>query len=300
MHTMTSLCRAAGVNASTIRTWERRYGVPKPIRTRNGRRRYSDEEVRRVQLLAELLVTGAQIGDIIQLPEGELALLLENRRQTSDVDTPTRQGLILDQMKEAIVQRDPIMLRKKIGMALTGLPPLICVEDVLAPLMRHVGDLWAAGELPVAVEHVVTAVVRQSVMSASSQQGWTESGRVLLFGTCAGEQHDLGALFAWYLSMGQGLRTVYLGADLPAEELIGAAQMFSAAALVLSMIRPDNDPNVGQDIRMIAESLPETTELWVGRPPDSELDFDDVDRLRIFTGYGDFQRAIQRRRFVEG
>src|SRR4051794_21652090 len=37
-----------GVNAELLRAWERRYGLPQPIRTNNGRRLYTEADARRV------------------------------------------------------------------------------------------------------------------------------------------------------------------------------------------------------------------------------------------------------------
>ncbi len=61
-----------GLNESTIRAWERRYGAVRPQRTPTGRRRYSFLDVDRLRLLAQLTESGQAIGDIAALTDREL------------------------------------------------------------------------------------------------------------------------------------------------------------------------------------------------------------------------------------
>lgn len=37
--------RLCGINATTLRAWQRRYGLLKPLRTDGGHRQYSDDDV---------------------------------------------------------------------------------------------------------------------------------------------------------------------------------------------------------------------------------------------------------------
>ena len=61
-----------GIDAHTIRAWERRYGAIKPMRSDSGRRLYSDETVERLQLLKGLVDCSEAISKIAALPDDEL------------------------------------------------------------------------------------------------------------------------------------------------------------------------------------------------------------------------------------
>jgi len=61
-----------GIDAHTIRAWERRYGAIKPMRSESGRRQYSDETVERLQLLKGLVDCREAISTIADLPDEEL------------------------------------------------------------------------------------------------------------------------------------------------------------------------------------------------------------------------------------
>ena len=61
-----------GVDAHTIRAWERRYGAIKPNRSDTGRRLYDDQTVERLQLLKALVDCNEAIGQIAHLPDDTL------------------------------------------------------------------------------------------------------------------------------------------------------------------------------------------------------------------------------------
>ncbi len=89
-----------GVDAHTIRAWERRYGAIKPNRSQTGRRLYDDQTVERLQLLKALVDCNEAIGQIAHLPDDNLRERLgriarheahaTSARESSDEDAPPR------------------------------------------------------------------------------------------------------------------------------------------------------------------------------------------------------------------
>ena len=64
-----ALARAAGVNAATLRYYERRDLLPRPMRTPSGHRRYDPEAVTLLRLIKraqELGFTLAEIGELLR------------------------------------------------------------------------------------------------------------------------------------------------------------------------------------------------------------------------------------------
>jgi MerR family transcriptional regulator, light-induced transcriptional regulator len=69
--------RLAGLPVTTLRVWERRYGVVPGAKTENGQRIYSAHDVSRLRLLRHLARTGHAIGTIATLELEELQALAE-------------------------------------------------------------------------------------------------------------------------------------------------------------------------------------------------------------------------------
>jgi DNA-binding transcriptional MerR regulator len=68
-----AVAKATGINASTLRIWEHRYGVPKPHRTDGGARRYAPTEVQRLKLIKALVDIGHKPSNLSSMSLDELA-----------------------------------------------------------------------------------------------------------------------------------------------------------------------------------------------------------------------------------
>jgi DNA-binding transcriptional MerR regulator len=62
-----AVVQETGVAAPTLRTWERRYGLPRPQRAPSGRRLYSRRDVETVRWLAARQAEGMTIGQAVAL-----------------------------------------------------------------------------------------------------------------------------------------------------------------------------------------------------------------------------------------
>ncbi|MBM7616143.1 cobalamin B12-binding domain-containing protein [Alkaliphilus hydrothermalis] len=91
-------------------------------------------------------------------------------------------------------------------------------NQVFAPVMIHVGELWQKNQFTVAQEHLATAIT-QSVMSSLYYQLFHETqakrkGKILL--TCPGnELHEMGVRMLADLMEMDGWNVIYLGANMP-------------------------------------------------------------------------------------
>jgi DNA-binding transcriptional MerR regulator len=76
--------RMADIPVTTLRVWERRYGVVSPPKTASGQRLYGPDDVERLVLLKGLVAQGHSIGTIAPLPTAALQKMAE--------ETPARPG----------------------------------------------------------------------------------------------------------------------------------------------------------------------------------------------------------------
>src|SRR5688500_10173666 len=82
--------RDTGLSKDTLRVWERRYGVPEPLRDGNGERVYPVSQVERLRLIRRLMDRGHRPGKIISLSLQDLTDLgsrsLHEQRVTQDIE----------------------------------------------------------------------------------------------------------------------------------------------------------------------------------------------------------------------
>lgn len=66
------ISRLTGVNSVTLRAWERRYGLIKPLRTNKGHRLYGRDDVQLIKTIQAWLARGLAIGKVSELLESGL------------------------------------------------------------------------------------------------------------------------------------------------------------------------------------------------------------------------------------
>ena len=64
--------RLTGISTDKLRIWERRYSVVSPLRTRSGKRLYSEDEIRRLRVIKQLVDRGDTISSIARLDDDRL------------------------------------------------------------------------------------------------------------------------------------------------------------------------------------------------------------------------------------
>lgn len=238
-----AIAKRTGIAPDTLRKWEQRYGVLSPERSAGGQRRYTQQDVARVEWLRDRLAEGWRIGEAARvLAEAELIAphdpkqlveLLTEATRTSETGTV---GALLDQ-------------------AFAVLPVERALEHVVSPFLRWIGDAWHAGELSVADEHAVTSRVRARLEQLMVDERPGVRGTAVL--ACApAEQHDLGLLMIAILLRADGWAVEYLGAQTPVADAIAYAQAVGARLVCFSATRGEHFQELHRQLVGIEGELP--------------------------------------------
>ncbi len=263
------VARRTGLSAHVIRIWEKRYGAVEPERTGTNRRLYSDEQIERLSLLREITQNGHSIGHVAKLPTEKLRALAKeshgtsghtSRALTAAPDAPT----FLDECVTALKSLDGRALDDTLKRAEIELGAQGLLQRVVAPLAQRIGQLWRDGSITAAHEHFATAVIRAFLSQAAKPFAGTDGAPVLLVTTPAGQIHELGALLACAVAANMGWHVTYLGANLPAAEIAGAARQNRARAVALSLVYPEDDPRLERELTRLREALPPEVAIIVG------------------------------------
>lgn len=126
-----------------------------------------------------------------------------------------------DDYLAALLARDPTRARFIVDEAVSnGMPVQQVYVEVLAPVLREVGERWAAGELTVAHEHYATAVTLGVLGSLAPHIRVPPStGRLAVVACTPGELHAVGAQMVGDFLEGEGWEVLALGASTPGSDL---------------------------------------------------------------------------------
>jgi methanogenic corrinoid protein MtbC1 len=257
------------LSAHVIRIWEQRYRAVEPRRTSGNRRLYSQRDIERLNLLRDITRAGHSIGQVAHLPADKLRKLAA---AFSGTQAPAARALtegpsagsFLDECVAAIKSFDAHALDGAFKRAATTLGAQGLLQRVVPPLMQTLGDLWRDGTFTAAHEHFASAVIRIFLGQAAKPFGAMDNAPVLVVATPAGQVHELGALLVGATAANLGWQVTYLGASLPAAEIAGAARQRRARAVALSLVYPEDDPQLEGELKRLREALPAEVALLVG------------------------------------
>jgi DNA-binding transcriptional MerR regulator/methylmalonyl-CoA mutase cobalamin-binding subunit len=263
------VARRTGLSAHVIRIWEKRYGAVEPERTGTNRRLYSDDQIERLSLLRDITRAGHSIGNVAKLPTEKLHQLAKETpdptRSTSRsvAAVPTARAF-LDDCIAAVKALDSQALEETLKRAATELGAQGLLQRVVAPLTQAMGDLWRDGTITAAHEHFASAVIRIFLGQAAKPYGSLDNAPVLVVATPAGQVHEMGARLVGATAANLGWQVTYLGASLPAAEIAGAARQNRARAVALSLVYPEDDPRLENELTLLRELLPREVALLTG------------------------------------
>ncbi len=261
-YSLGAVARLTGLSPHVLRAWERRHGVVQPLRSSGGTRRYRESDVERLRLLSAAVAAGDPIGVVAGLSDEELARRASRRPEPSSQLAP---------LLEALEHLDGEEAERLLGVQLAGLGPLAFAEQVVSPLLREVGERWSQGRFSVAAEHLATSLVRNLLGSVLRRRAGSENAGPVLFATPPEERHELGTLVQAVVAAEAGAQVVYLGADLPVDELAGAAERLRARAVALGVSCLD-EASARRAVEALRRELPAEVDLWVGGDASAALD----------------------------
>lgn len=235
-----------GVNPVTLRAWERRYGLIKPIRTPSGHRMYTREQIDRVHHVLGLLEKGAAIGQISRtLTAGRVQAASRTAEAWEQIRT---------RMLSAITRFDEAALEEAYNEALATYPLDLVTHKLLVPLLVELGRRWESAEGSIVEEHFFSMYVRNKLGARFHHRTALDSGPTLL-GACApGEQHEIGLLLFALAAHEAGVRSVLLGANTPIEQLGVACRRAECDAIVVSCTMTPDLNAFGAAVRALVAS----------------------------------------------
>ena len=138
------------------------------------------------------------------------------------------------------------------------------IEHFIVPLVYRIGELWNAGELRVANEHMASAVIRTFLANQIENYSFSENSPIIVCATPRGQEHEFGALIAGLVAASSGWRVIYLGTNLPIEEIAAVATSVDVKAIALSIVYPADDPKLKKDLFHLQRILPQQISIIVG------------------------------------
>jgi len=243
----------SGIKAHTIRIWEQRYDFLKPQRTDTNIRYYSCEDLKTILNISLLNKYGYKISHINKMMPAEIRekiLLLNNseaqlERTINDL-IKSMIDIDMDRFEEII---DGYIARKGIERT---------IVQILFPFLERIGILWQTGRIIPGQEHLVTNIIRQKlVMGIENTRSLVQLDKSFLLYLPEGEHHELGLLFMHYLLKSRGAKVIYMGCNLPLDDMEYIARLKQPDVIYIHLTSPAKNFSFEKYLSLLQLKMPE-------------------------------------------
>jgi DNA-binding transcriptional MerR regulator len=252
-----SVARRLGVAPSTLRTWDRRYGLGPSRHTDGHHRRYGTSDIGRLELMQRALSRGASTADAaryaleqipkaiavqaeqsmssprfetrFETPDGAVGSLAE-QASAGERGGPTRPAR---RLSTAALAMDVGAIQRMVTETIAEAGVLAAWEGVIDPVLSALGARWRGVRAGAEVEYLLAECVLAALIRATPVPDKPRNHRPVLLG-CVPEERDSMAIYALAACLAERrLGTQLFGVPLPADVLAVAVRRSAPAAVVL-------------------------------------------------------------------
>jgi MerR family transcriptional regulator, light-induced transcriptional regulator len=221
-YTVNEVEERTGVQATTLRQWERRYGVPRPERSPSGYRLYSDDDIALIEAMKGFIAEGVPASRAAELAKQPLAT---GPRPLED---------LREELLGALLDLDESRADRVLSEAYALHPVDAVMLELLQGAMIEIGRRWQEGAVSVSVEHFASAYVSGKLRALLNLSADGKTGASVIVACAPLEQHELGALVLAVMLRRAGYRVFYIGANTPVADLAEMTVRLNPSAVLIS------------------------------------------------------------------
>ncbi|MFF5311547.1 MerR family transcriptional regulator [Streptomyces massasporeus] len=261
------VARRLGVAPTTVRTWDRRYGLGPDAHTGGRHRRWTATDVARLERMCALTATGIPPAEAARTVLGEATQVAESVALTAPAspDTPPQaraparrpsdapplppararsragSGLRLGDVRQeckgiarAALRLDAAALDELLEAVIVEHGLVAAWTEVIMPTLQAVGRKWeSSGERYVEVEHFLSWHVSGALRRGAPPSAADRPGATIVLACVPGENHTLPLEVLAAALAERGLPVRMFGGALPVESLVTAVRRTGPAAVGL-------------------------------------------------------------------
>ena len=282
--TVAAVARRLGVSPSTLRTWDRRYGLGPSSHEAGEHRRYCGDDLAKLMFMRSLISAGVAPCDAAEKAKsskGSISLTKIVREFEVREDVVTGISKALHAFDIAFVEET---LRHELD--LHGVE--ITWQEVIVPNLISVGEIWEESGQGIEIEHAFSEILKRIFQERSIESQTPLNAHPVVLAAIGQEQHSIPLHALEAALCERGIKTYFLGARTPIEAVAATITRIAPPAVFLWALLPENaDPEFYRDLPNVRPA----PRIILGGPG---WEADQCSDAALVLGLGDACEEIQR------
>jgi len=215
MYSIKDLETLSGIKAHTIRIWEKRYNLLEPGRTCTNIRMYCDKDLRKILNVSMLVKHGFRISKVSEWCNERIKEEILSLDEVSKTQSDYVERLIV-----STINFDEDLIISTLNDSFKSFGIEKAMAKVVFPFFERIGLYWQVGSMFPAQEHYFSNLLRQKIIAEKDRLSFVKKLKeTILFYLHEDERHELSLLFYSLIATSLGYRVIYLGQNVPIEDL---------------------------------------------------------------------------------
>jgi DNA-binding transcriptional MerR regulator len=224
-----AVARLLGLAPSTLRTWDRRYGLGASGHEAGSHRRYSPTDVAKLMMMRRLIATGVAPNEAAEIAISHKGLL---KIEKINYEHESRDELV-KALYKAACNFDKVFIESEIYKDLAQYGVDSTWSQVMTPLLILVGNHWEETGEGVDVEHLLTEVLIRILRDCVKEVKQPLNSRPVLLAAVGAELHSL-PLHALAAALAERrIETHFLGSLTPLDAIAAMVKKSAPPAVFL-------------------------------------------------------------------
>ena len=253
----------SGIKAHTIRIWEKRYEVLKPMRSDSNIRYYNLVNLQKLLNITLLHDHGYKISRIAKFTEEQIPEMVREIVSEKSVKSHA-----ISSFKMAMINFDQSLFFNTYNTLLAEKSFREVFYEVFIPLMNEIGLLWQSDTITPAHEHFISYLIKQKLLIETEKLQIlepTNDEKVFVLYLPSNEIHELGLMYLNYEILHHGYRSIFLGESIPLDNLADLKKYFHKITFISYLTVEPNKEEINPYIKAINSEVlnDDETELWL-------------------------------------
>ena len=243
-----------GIKAHTLRIWEKRYQILEPRRTETNIRYYNNDDLKKILNINLLNKGGFKISKIASLKDDEITTKANNLLE----DKNASESKEINALIQSIIKLETSEIERILEKGYQEKGILRLYKETITPLLIRMGELWQLSTLNISHEHLFSNTLRKFIIVKTNEvKAEKQLNKSVLIFLTKGEHHEIPILFYNYFLKSFGWDSIYLGANVPTEDLRLAIIQKNPDLVFTSMIIHVTGDRFHRNLDSLLEIIPE-------------------------------------------